>query len=101
MKVVFTRPAVSELEQIARHVERDNPAAAERLVLEIRSRCLGLSDGPERGRVVGRRRGVEIRRLVYRPYLIFYSVRVDAVRIHRVIHGSRSPGAFLKNIDPF
>ena len=101
MKVVFTGPASRELGEIAQYVAQDDPPAAERLVLDIRRGCLALSDHPERGRVAGRKRGIAIRRLVFRPYLVFYSVSPDSVRIHRVIHGSRSPRLLLKGLDLF
>ena len=99
MKVILTAPAARELDEIARYVEQDDPSAAERLVLDLRKRCFALSDNPERGSVAGTRRGVTIRRIVHRPYLIFYSISASFVRIHRIVHGARAPQSLLKDLD--
>lgn len=75
--------------------------AADRLLDEIIRQGRDLATNPNRGVVVGSVRGVTLRKLIASPYLVLYSVSADAVRIHRVVHGARSPKAILKNLDPF
>jgi toxin ParE1/3/4 len=99
MKVVFTPRSRRELGEIAEYIERDNPLAAERTVIDIRARCLKLADHPNRGAEIAIRNGVVIRRLVEGHYLIVYSVKANEVRIHRITHGARSPRILLKNLD--
>lgn len=101
MKVVIAARVESELFQIALHVAQDNPAAAGRLADALERRCLELADHPDRGTPIATRRGTTMRRLVEGRYLIVYSVSADEVRIHRIVHGARSPRALLKNLDLF
>lgn len=98
MKVVITGQAEAEIRAIGLHIERDDPSAAGRWLAATTKLCLSLHENVERAPVVGRRRGVAIRRLVHGAYLVLYSVDGDVVRIHRVTHGARSPNALLKGL---
>jgi plasmid stabilization system protein ParE len=50
MNVHLTAEALSDLETIGDHIARDNPGRALTFLQELRSKCLGLSDMPERFR---------------------------------------------------
>lgn len=101
MIVIFTRSATFELLEIEAYVAADDAIAAERLTADLVDACMALEDAPERGPVIGSANGLRLRRLVHGQYLILYSVSVELVRIHRVVHGARSPRARLKGLDPF
>ena len=88
-KVVLAPLALDDLEEIVRHVAADDPAAAERLGTRLLDLAETLCRLPHRGGPVRRRPGV--RKLLLRPYLIFYRVQ-DAERrieILRFWHGAQ------------
>jgi toxin ParE1/3/4 len=99
MKVVVTAVARMEIREIGLYVARDDPSAAMRLMADLVRTCSALETAPLRGPVLAVRHGREVRRLVHGSYLILYTVADDAVRIHRVTHGARSPRLLLKNLD--
>jgi toxin ParE1/3/4 len=82
MDVRWTEPAAQDLENISRHIRRENPAAALRVVRELYDRAMSLDTFPGRGRV-GRIAGT--RELVSNPYIIVYRV-TEAVEILRIHH---------------
>lgn len=89
--VRLLRRAVSDLEEISRYIERDRPAAAERLLTRLLDVVASLADNPERG---ARARDERLHRLGFRfvivaPYLVLYKVGPRMVRIYRVVHGHR------------
>jgi len=49
MKVIWTRPALRELETIGDYIERENPAAAERTVTRILEQVDRLKQHPHIG----------------------------------------------------
>jgi toxin ParE1/3/4 len=85
------RRAVSDLEEIGRYIERDRPAAAERLLTRLLDVVASLAENPERG---ARPRDERLHRLGFRfvivaPYLLLYKVGPRTVRVYRVVHGHR------------
>ena len=101
MKVSISPLAAAEIDGIEAFVAEDNAVAARRLSDDLVKRCIALGEAPARGVVVGKIRGQDVRRLVHGQYLILYSIVGDLVRIHRVVHGVRSPRTLLKGLDPF
>jgi len=90
-KVILSRRALADLEQIVRYIAASDPAAAGRLGTRLLDQAETLCRLPHRGGPVRRRPGV--RKLVLRPYLIFYRVddaarRVDVLRFW---HGAQDP----------
>ena len=96
-RVILSRPALRDLGEIARYIAQDNPAAAERVGLELVRLAESLAVMPRRGGPLRARPGV--RRLVSDPYLVTY--RIDetqrVVYVQRFWHAQRdsqrwSPG---------
>ncbi|WP_315764807.1 type II toxin-antitoxin system RelE/ParE family toxin [Sphingomonas sp. Y38-1Y] len=87
-KVVWLRPAIVEIDQIAAYVRVFDPTAAERLAASLYALGESLSEFPNRGRPAsnGARELVTLR-----PYIIRYLVLGDEVLILRVRHGARRP----------
>ena len=90
-KVILSPLALADLEQIVRYIARHDPPVAGRLGTRLLDQAETLCDLPHRGGPVRRRPGV--RKLVLRPYLIFYRVddaarRVDVLRFW---HGAQDP----------
>ncbi len=88
MKVRYTVPAQADLDEIYNYVSAENPYAAERIKQQIRHDVDVLGELPFVARESGYP-GVRIRKVRHYPYLIFYSVIGDEVRILHVRHGAR------------
>jgi toxin ParE1/3/4 len=94
-RVILSRPALRDLGEIARYIAQDNPAAAERVGLELVRLAESLAVMPRRGGQLRARPGV--RRLVNEPYLVTY--RIDetqrVVYVLRFWHAKRDPQNWL------
>jgi plasmid stabilization system protein ParE len=98
---VFVTPAAEDdLERIGRYIARDNIEAAHRFCGQLRLEAKSLKTSPRRGLIV--RRNPEIRRLVFKHYLIFYKVfgserRIDVLRFW---HAARDQGRLRLREEP-
>lgn len=73
-RLALSPEADADLERVVAFIATQNPAAAERVGLELVSVIFSLATFPERGRPLLNR--PKLRKLVHRYYLIIY--RVDA-----------------------
>jgi plasmid stabilization system protein ParE len=90
MKVVFTKPALADLDEISAYLLTEYPAIAPAVERRIRVVLERIAEWPESGQRVAGREGVRVVPLLRYPYLIFYRVAPDAVEILHVRHSSRS-----------
>ncbi len=88
MIVRISDEAERDLEAIGDWIARDNPARALTFVRELRAKCEGLADFPERFPLVPRYERHGVRHRVHGNYLIFYRVGEDAVDVIHVLHGA-------------
>jgi toxin ParE1/3/4 len=88
MRLRWTTPALRDLEAIGEYVERDNSAAAARVVAAILDQTNDLAKFPHIGRPG---RVPDTRELVVAdtPFIAPYRVRDAEVEILAVFHGSR------------
>jgi addiction module RelE/StbE family toxin len=88
LKLRWSAPALSDLEEIGDYIARDNMAAADRVVTCILDHVDMLTTQPHIGRPG---RVPETRELVVAdtPYIVPYRVRGDDVQILAVLHGAR------------
>jgi toxin ParE1/3/4 len=88
-QLVWTEPAVCDLERIDRYLRRRNPAAARRLGEGLLARVEFLRANPELGRPYTR--DLPFRVLPHRGYQIFYRILPAERRIEicHVRHGAR------------
>ncbi len=94
MRIRWTRPALADLEAIGDFITRDNPAAAERIVVSLVASVDKLRDHPHLGRP-GRLTGTREFVVAGAPYVAPYRVRGEEIEVLAVYHGSRRwPGAF-------
>jgi addiction module RelE/StbE family toxin len=86
--VRWTRRATLRLDQIGGHIQRDNPAAASRVIARIISSADNLREQPNLGRP-GRIPGT--RELVFAeiPYIVAYRVTATVVEVVTVMHGAQ------------
>ncbi|MBW8863589.1 MAG: type II toxin-antitoxin system RelE/ParE family toxin [Verrucomicrobia bacterium] len=94
-KIVWTEPAVCDLEKIDRYLRRRNSAAADATGEAILSKAGLLSRHPQMGTVWDEDDGWRV--VVMRPYKIFYRILMDqkVIEISHIRHGARA----LPNID--
>ena len=80
---------MADLEEVVRHIARDDPATAVRIGNALIDRTEILENFPLLGAPYPKRPGV--RKLVSRPYLIFYRPRLEenSVDILRYWHGAQ------------
>ena len=87
-RVIRSRQASADLDDIWLHVALDNPAAADRLIDRIVARCGRLADhpnlGPARPEIAP-----DAPALVVGDYLALYRAKGADVEIVRVVHGAR------------
>jgi len=95
MIVHLSAEAEYDLEVIGDYIARDNPARALSFLQELRSKCLGLSDMPERFPLVPRYEATGVRRRGYGDYLIFYRVEAQKVIVLHILHGAQNYNTIL------
>lgn len=88
MKLLWTRRALVEIDEIFAYVAADSPIAAERLALLIEAKALLLINQPNMGRP-GRVDGTREFVVTGTPYILPYRVRDGRVEILAVLHTSR------------
>ena len=88
-KIIFSPQAIEDLETIVRFIAKENPEAALRTGNKLIDRVAILENFPLLGSRHVKRPGV--RKLVSRPYLIFYRFREkeNTVDILRYWHGAQ------------
>jgi toxin ParE1/3/4 len=94
MKVVWTRPARSDLRSISRWIGTENPRAALAVVRRLRQAAGLLEHHPSIGRP-GREPGTRVLVVSGTPYLLPYRIQKGTVEILAVFHSSRQwPDSF-------
>jgi addiction module RelE/StbE family toxin len=88
VKLLWTKRALTEIDEIFAYVATDSPIAAERLALLIEAKALLLIDQPNIGRP-GRVDGTREFVVTGTPYILPYRVRDGRVEILAVLHASR------------
>jgi plasmid stabilization system protein ParE len=77
-----------DLEEIAEYIAQDSPRHAARLIRLLRARMKEIAKQPRIYRLRPEL-GAEARLAIVGSYVILFRIRQNAVRIERVVHGSR------------
>src|SRR6266581_1940381 len=95
-KIVFSEPAIEDLENIVRFIAQDNPQAAARFGAKLIESVRNLAAFPRFGRVVPEKNDENIREIIFKAYRIFYRVKDEArtVEIARFWHAARGEPPF-------
>lgn len=88
-RVVWSRRAVQDLEEIAEYIAKDSPAYAAVVVRTILSRVQVLQRFPRSGRKVPEFDDENIRELLAYSYRVIYRIHTEEVIIAAVVHGKR------------
>lgn len=88
-EVVWTEPALSDLDAIADYIALDKPDAARQLVRRVFQHVEQLSDHPKSGSRPPELKGWRYRQIVEPPCRMFYRIDGDRVYILYVMRGER------------
>lgn len=88
-EVIWTEPALDDLDAIADYIALDKPGAAKRLVQEVFARVEQLAKFPLSGSKPRELGGTPYRQLVIRPLRIFYRVSAEKVYLVYVMRGEQ------------
>jgi plasmid stabilization system protein ParE len=89
MKVVFTEPALDDLNEIRRYLQTHYPGIATSVEKRLRIVVARVSRWPESAASVDERPGVRVALLVRYPYKVFYRIKDEVVEILHIHHTSR------------
>ncbi len=94
-EVIWTEPALQELDAIAEYIALDNPVAASNLVQEVFDKTERLEDFPQSGRVPPELPDSVYRELVVPPCRIFYREDEGRVLILHVMRDERQLRVYM------
>jgi len=98
-QVVWTTPAVEQLQEIVAYVAQYSIDRAEKLNERLLTTADRLELFPQSGRVVPEFGLEHLRELIVRPYRILYTCQEENCAIVAVIHSSRDLTRLLKPED--
>lgn len=90
MKVLWTEPALNQLESIHQYISQTSIDYANRMVDRLTRRSQQIGEFPLSGRVVPDFKSDRIREIIERPYRIVYQVLPDRIEVLAVLHGAQS-----------
>lgn len=97
-QVIWTEPALSDLNEIAEYIALDNIAAAKQLVQQVFSIVERLEQHPKSGRPPPElEKNSRYREVIVGPCRVFYRVENDKVYILYVMRGERELRIYLLN----
>ena len=94
-ELIWTEPALSDLNDIAEYIARENPAAARKLVQQVFSAAERLGRHPRSGKVPPELEGGRYREIVVGPCRVFYRHTKGQVLILYVMRSERELRNFL------
>ena len=86
MKLIWAPLAVKRVEEFARYIAKDKPAAAEKWVEEIFKAVKRLEKQPKSGRVLPETNNPLIRQIIYKSHRIIYRIHPTFISILTVRH---------------
>jgi len=94
-QIIWTEPALSDLNGIAEYIALDKPNAARNLVKQIFSSVDNLEQFPELGRTPPELTESKYREIIVDPCRIFYRIDQDNVYILYVMRGEMQLRRYL------
>ena len=84
-RIIWTEPALQELDEVADYISLDNPTAAKNLVREAFDRVDHLTIHPKSGKLLEEFEATVYQEIIMPPCRIFYRVADEIVYIIHVI----------------
>ena len=91
MKVVYTEPALQDLDEITAWLHANYPGVGRALEHRLSIVVAHIARWPESMRRSTRQPDIRVAPLGRYPYKIFYRVRDDAIEILHIHHAAREP----------
>jgi toxin ParE1/3/4 len=88
-RIVWTDPAVSDLDSIHEYITRDSEIYADSVLSEIFDAVDRLEFFAESGRTVPELDEQRTREIIAGSYRVMYDIQGDTIRILTVLHGAR------------
>ncbi|MDZ8106623.1 MAG: type II toxin-antitoxin system RelE/ParE family toxin [Nostoc sp. DedQUE12a] len=88
MQIKWLRRALRNLEQAHSYISKENPEAAQEVILKIQVAASQLENYPFMGRP-GRVEGTRELVISSTPYIVIYRIKEESVEILRVLHTSK------------
>lgn len=88
-RLIWTEPALQDLEEIAEYIALDDLAAAQRLVTNLFSVVENLEEFPESGRRPSELEHTQYREKIVGPCRVFYRVEKESVFVLYIMRGER------------
>ncbi|MDZ8024066.1 MAG: type II toxin-antitoxin system RelE/ParE family toxin [Nostoc sp. DcaGUA01] len=88
MQIKWLRRALRNLEQAHSYISKENPEAAQEVILKIQLAASQLENYPFMGRP-GRVEGTRELVISSTPYIAIYRIKEESVEILRVLHTSK------------
>ena len=88
-QVIWTEPALSDLDAIADYIALEDPGAARRLVARVFAHVGQLEDYPDSGSKPSELKGWRYRQIVEPPCRVFYRQAGDRIYILHVMRSER------------
>lgn len=87
MQVNWTKRAAANFDSILSHIEKDNPSAAKKFMLETLGKIANLETYP----LFGRAGIVPLTRelVIHENYIVYYRINDETIEILRVLHVRR------------
>ncbi|WOH36415.1 type II toxin-antitoxin system RelE/ParE family toxin [Thalassotalea fonticola] len=96
-EVIWTAPALNDLDEVAEYIALSNLLAAKNLVQKVFDKVNRLETHPESGRIPLELQNFNYREIVVNPCRVFYKVDKDKVYILHVMRQERDLRKFLLN----
>ena len=94
-RLIWTEPALLDLEEIAEYIALDDPLAASRYVQKVFDRVERLEAHPKSGKRPSELQRSPYREVVVPPCRVFYRIEGDAVYILYVMRSERLLRTYL------
>lgn len=96
-QIIWTEPALLDLNEIAEYIALDKPGAAIRLVQKVFSSTDRLEQFPESGRIPPELKKSRYLEIVVNPCRIFYRIEHNKIYILYVMRSERKLRKYLLN----
>ena len=94
-QIIWTEPALLDLNKIAEYIALDKPSAASHLVQKVFSKTERLEEFPESGRKPPELKKSRYKEIIVEPCRIFYRIEKDKVYILYVMRSERKLRKYL------
>jgi len=88
-RIVWSEPALDDLDEIAQYIALDNFTAAKKLVKNVFKKVDRLKEFPSSGRVPPELRGFRYRAVIVGPCRVFYRTAENSVIVLHVMRSER------------